>query len=292
MVVKSARFCILALVLALSACFRPAGEPIEPTPNTNPPAPTRDITADTGRESTAEAELNDAAGTEETGAEAETTAGFGSLNQLGGTLPPITVIQPTRPGAPTEPAAFDVNSTALPGGTPTYITPGVPLGPIPRTPTPAGGALTATPSGLVTPTALAGVGSGADACTYVVQPGDSLFRIATNEGVTLEEMRAANPDLVGEAPILQPGQELNVPNCGQQAAPPAQQDTAAESEPTTGVAAPPGSEVYSVRSGDTLMTIARRYGVTIEDIVQANGLTNPDRLDIGQELIIPPPSGG
>lgn len=288
MVLKSARVCMLALVLVLSACFRPAGEPIEPTPNTNPPAPTRDTSTlgDTGNDSMD----MDADMTEEANPLAETTAGFGALNQLGGTLPPITVIQPTRASAATQPAAFDVNSTALPGGTPTYITPGVPLGPIPRTPTPAGGALTATPSGLVTPTALSGVGSGADACTYIVQPGDSLFRIATSEGVTLEEMRAANPDLVGEAPILQPGQELNVPNCGEAAAPAAEQNVAAP-EPTTGVVAPPGSEVYTVRSGDTLMTIAREYGVTIDDIVQANSLTNPDRLDIGQELIIPPAGG-
>lgn len=279
MVVKSARICILALVLVLSACFRPAGEPIEPTPNTNPPAPTRETlptveeTASVRPDSTEEAA-------------AETTPNLGALSQLGGTLPPITVIQPTRSLNLTEPAV-DVNSTALPGGTPTYITPGVPLGPIPRTATPAGGALTSTPSGLVTPTALANAGD--DACLYIVQPGDSLFRIAMDSGVTLEEMRAANPDLVGEAPILQPGQELNVPGCGEAAAP-AQDDSAAAPAPTDALAAPPGGEIYTVQSGDTLMTIAQRYDVTIAEIVAANGLTNPNRLDVGQQLVIPPPS--
>ena len=278
MVVKSARICILALVLVLSACFRPAGEPIEPTPNTNPPAPTRSTlpeveeTAVVGADSTAEPD-------------AEATANVGALNQLGGTLPPITVIQPTRNTSATEPA-LDVNSTALPGGTPVYITPGVPLGPIPRTPTPSGGALTSTPSGLVTPTALAN--SSDDGCLYTVQPGDSLFRIATDAGVTLEEMRAANPDLVGEAPILQPGQQLNVPNCGEAAAP--ADDSAAAPAPTDALAAPPGGEIYTVESGDTLMIIARQFGVTIDEIVAANGLTNPDRLDVGQQLVIPPPS--
>lgn len=286
MVPKLARLCVLALTLTLAACFRPAGEPIEPTPNTNPPAPTREMVDETAE--TDEAALSPVdAGTEEASADdaSETMPSFGALNQLGGTLPPITVIQPTRNIAVTQ-APFDVNATALPGASPTYITPGVPLGPIPRTATPTGGALTSTPSGLVTPTAMAGMSS--DGCTYSVQPGDSLFRIATNHNVTLAEMRAANPDLVGEAPILQPGQELNLPNCGQPA--PADQSAAAP-EPTTGAEAPPGSEIYTVRSGDTLMIIAQRYGITINDIVQANNLSNPDRLDVGQQLIIPPAGG-
>jgi LysM repeat protein len=270
--------CILALVLVLPACFRPAGEPIEPTPNTNPPAPTR--------ETLPTAEETDMAGPDATReVEAEATPNLGALNQLGGTLPPITVIQPTRNVNVTE-APLDVNSTAVPGSSPTYITPGVPLGPIPRTATPVGGALTSTPSGLVTPTALAGASD--DGCLYSVQPGDSLFRIAMDAGVTLDEMRAANPELVGEAPILQPGQQLNVPNCGQQAAP--VEDSAAAPAPTDAMAAPPGGEIYTVQSGDTLMIIAQRYGVTIAEIVAANGLTNPDRLDIGQQLVIPPPS--
>lgn len=284
MVPKLARVCVLALTLTLSACFRPAGEPIEPTPNSNPPAPTREQVLDSAGDNDATLEIDAVDSTEEANAESEATVGFGALNQLGGTLPPITVVQPTRNTAATQPA-FDVNSTAVPGAVPTYITPGVPLGPIPRTATPAGGALTSTPSGLVTPTAMAG--SSSDACIYIVQPGDSLFRIATNEGVTLAEMRAANPDLVGEAPILQPGQELNVPNCGQPA--PAAEPNVAEPEPTS-LAAPEGGEVYTVQAGDTLMIIAQRYGITINDIVQANNLSNPNRLDIGQQLIIPPGS--
>jgi LysM repeat protein len=284
MVVKLVRISLLALALTLSACFRPAGEPIEPTPNTNPPAPTREepedaVTSLPGFD----------AMTEEVTSEVnvETTPNLGALNQLGGTLPPITVISPTRPTGATQ-QAFDVNSTALPGGTPQFITPGVPMGQIPRSPTPVGGALTSTPSGMVTPTAMFDGSEGG--CSYIVQPGDSLFRISNQLNVSLDEMRAANPDLVGEAPILQPGQQLNVPNCGQQAAPPADAGVEAPAPTDAPLVAPPGGEVYSVQSGDTLMTIARRFNTTIEAIVAANSLANPDRLDIGQELIIPPPS--
>ena len=49
---------------------------------------------------------------------------------------------------------------------------------------------------------------------------------------------------------------------------------------------------YTVQSGDTLGSIAAQFGVTIDAIIEANGLTNPDALDVGQELIIPPQVGG
>ena len=45
---------------------------------------------------------------------------------------------------------------------------------------------------------------------------------------------------------------------------------------------------YTVQSGETLGSIAAQFGVTIDAIVQANGLANPDDLAVGQELIIPP----
>ena len=45
--------------------------------------------------------------------------------------------------------------------------------------------------------------------------------------------------------------------------------------------------VYVVRSGDTLGQIAFAFGISVEDIVAANNLTNPDSLDVGQELVIP-----
>ncbi len=49
----------------------------------------------------------------------------------------------------------------------------------------------------------------------------------------------------------------------------------------------PAPLVYTVKEGDTLSSIAQTYGVSIQDIVEANSLTNPDMLNIGQELVIP-----
>ena len=50
---------------------------------------------------------------------------------------------------------------------------------------------------------------------------------------------------------------------------------------------PPGPLTYTVEAGDTLAAIARTYGVSIDDLMTANGLTDPNVLQVGQTLIIP-----
>ncbi len=57
----------------------------------------------------------------------------------------------------------------------------------------------------------------------------------------------------------------------------------------------PGGAVYIVQTCDTLFSIAKRYGCTVEQIAAANGIVYPHYIQIGQSLIIPPagaPPGG
>jgi LysM repeat protein len=63
--------------------------------------------------------------------------------------------------------------------------------------------------------------------------------------------------------------------------------------PAGALAAPYGSEtIHVVQWGETLSLIATQYGVTVEAIMAANGLTDPSFIYVGQRLVIPSSSGG
>jgi nucleoid-associated protein YgaU len=49
------------------------------------------------------------------------------------------------------------------------------------------------------------------------------------------------------------------------------------------------NRTHTVQFGETLAGIADEYGVSVEAIVELNGLTNPNAIEVGQELLIPPP---
>ncbi len=50
--------------------------------------------------------------------------------------------------------------------------------------------------------------------------------------------------------------------------------------------------VHVVQPGENLYSIASSYGVTVQSIINANGITNPDQIYQGQKLSIPTSSGG
>jgi LysM repeat protein len=49
-------------------------------------------------------------------------------------------------------------------------------------------------------------------------------------------------------------------------------------------------QVYEVQPGDGLGKIADKFGVTIDELMAANGITDPDHIEVGQKLNIPPPT--
>lgn len=103
-------------------------------------------------------------------------------------------------------------------------------------------------------------GPGTDTFEYVVRAGDSLWLIARRYGTTVDAIKSLN-GLTSD--LLDIGQILKIP-AGQNA---------------------PYVE-YTVRPGDSLWLIARRYGTTVDTIKALNGLSS-DLLNIGQVLRIP-----
>src|SRR5919201_3595484 len=69
--------------------------------------------------------------------------------------------------------------------------------------------------------------------------------------------------------------------------------TPVDTPTTTPLAAPTmAPTTYTVKSGDTLSGIAALFGVSVDDIVRANNIADPNRLSEGQVLTIPVrPSG-
>lgn len=117
---------------------------------------------------------------------------------------------------------------------------------------------------------------------HIVQPGDSLSAIASSFGVTMQNVMLANG--ITDASHIEVGQVLTIPR-GNVAVPIPTPTQVAIQAPTP---TPSGPQTkYIVKAHDTLYSIAKLYGVTIESIMQANGLTDRSQIEIGQVLIIP-----
>lgn len=105
----------------------------------------------------------------------------------------------------------------------------------------------------------------------VVRAGQTLTSISREHGVSVDRLVELN-DIANPSRIYA-GQRLRL-----EGAPPA---------PATPAAAPVAPRIHTVRSGEHLTGIARHYGVTIAEVVAANGITNASRIYAGQRLTIP-----
>lgn len=86
--------------------------------------------------------------------------------------------------------------------------------------------------------------------------------------------------------------QLHDPKTAPTASPPASLPTpiAASNLPAlSAAAATPPPDVYIVKAGDTLSSIAEQLGVSVSALQQANGITDPRSLQIGQQLKVPQP---
>jgi LysM repeat protein len=290
---------VLWLLLLLAGCFQQAGESLQSIGPTSAPF----VQSDGSPTVFILATVDDAqpSPTPETLVIVTVAPTSDILIQTGPispTVQPITIIVPTAtnplalsatPFGFTPPAATQDSSV-------TFITPGSPLGPnlAIATATGFGAAATNNAAGLVTPTALGDTALDLPGeCIYTVESGDTVYRIALSFDTTVEDMQAANPDLTGTNPVIHPGDELIIPNCV-----PGEGGIAVTATPVAPIINPvgqptssgsvQGGQIYIVKSGDTLFTIAQRFGLTVAELVEANNITDPNRLALGQELVIPP----
>lgn len=110
---------------------------------------------------------------------------------------------------------------------------------------------------------------------YEVVKGDSLTTIAKAHHVSLKDLQAANPGV--DSKHLKLKQKITIPA--------ATAPAAAISTPIGGVAAAAG-ETYTVKTGDTLTTIAKKHGTTVKALQAANNLTTT-KIKVNQKLKLP-----
>jgi LysM repeat protein len=82
---------------------------------------------------------------------------------------------------------------------------------------------------------------------------------------------------MGHSTLIRAGQTLLVPSRGSAGRSARDEYFAADGEATT----------HRVRRGETLSRIASHYGLSLDAVLKANRLANPNRLQVGQELAIP-----
>jgi LysM repeat protein len=116
-----------------------------------------------------------------------------------------------------------------------------------------------------------------DQTVHVIQPGENLFRISLHYGTTVDALMQANG--LNNAHAIYAGQRIVIPG------------RTSAGATTTSNQASASRGTYAVQPGDTLTRIAQRNGVTVQALMSANGIYNPNHIYVGQRLSIPGSSG-
>ncbi|HRI15992.1 MAG TPA: LysM peptidoglycan-binding domain-containing protein, partial [Verrucomicrobiota bacterium] len=167
--------------------------------------------------------------------------------------PPPVFTAPTNAYSATDPFATPTNAAPPPVSNPVF-TPTPPVSPVVESPAPI---TTPLPSATT---------------EHLVKKGDLAYAIAKKHGVTLKQLQEANPGK--DLAKIKVGEKLQVP------AP----STLSSPQAPAGITA--DSSTYTVKGGDNLSRLAKKFGTTVKAIREANGMTSND-IKVGQKLKIP-----
>ena len=128
---------------------------------------------------------------------------------------------------------------------------------------------------------------------YTVQKGDTLVGIAASYGIPWEDLAAENR--LGEFSVISVGDQLRIPGAIKRAETPvveavAEPVTQASTETVSAAAAPPTEaatpDYHVVKAGDTIISIAMRYDLGWQELLDLNNLSENSILHLDQKVRI------
>lgn len=127
--------------------------------------------------------------------------------------------------------------------------------------------------------------------SYIVEPGDTLWKISKKFDVPIIDIKSANKL---ETDAISVGQRLfipgvQIPKTQVEDVQPLPVKEVKEGGQTSvkQIIQKPGTTIYKVRKDDSLWRVAQSYGTTIEHIAELNGLSKNAGLTPGQEILVP-----
>ncbi|HEY8294786.1 MAG TPA: LysM peptidoglycan-binding domain-containing protein, partial [Micrococcaceae bacterium] len=141
------------------------------------------------------------------------------------------------------------------------------------------------PSAPSAPAPAAAPASGGSGATYTVKSGDTISAIAARHGLGVNAVLQLNG--LSATTIIYPGQTIKLGGQSAPSAAPTQAPAVAPSSSTAPTPVTPASGSYTIRSGDTLTSIAAKNNVSLADLMQANSLKATSTIYAGKKLTLP-----
>ena len=114
--------------------------------------------------------------------------------------------------------------------------------------------------------------------SHKVKKGETLYSIGKKYQITVSELRAANN--LSEKDVIKVGQKLVIPSADIE-------NAATLASDTKNNISTKKTEVYTVKKGDTLYGIAKKYDIKVAELFSLNGMSSKDVLKVGQKIKVP-----